>query len=82
MKHKRDDPNFVYKKYSRWSTNVLGLNSNTVKGKISDLQDCKMEQPRTQKREQRERYGYGQGKMVYLVVGDQAVLFVLLLFSQ
>lgn len=43
MKHERDDPNFVYKKYSRWSTNVLGLNSNTVKGKISDLQDCKME---------------------------------------
>ena len=45
----------INKKYSDWSTNVLDFNSNTVKGKISDLQDCHKEQPRIQKREQRER---------------------------
>ena len=33
----------INKKYSDWSTNVLDFNSNTVKGKISDLQDCHKE---------------------------------------
>ena len=51
----------INKKNSHWSTNVLDSNSNAVKGKISDLQDCQKEQPRTQKRQQIGRTRYGPG---------------------